>query len=121
VSLFVARPLGVAVFVLVLLLGVGACSTGVSAAARPVETNRVEMPPSYLFSPSAVQVPAGTTVTWHNGDNFTHSVQVAGVGDQALIARPGESVTVTFNTPGTYSYKCTFHSNMTGQVIVVAR
>ncbi len=121
VSHVVARPFGVALLSLVLLLGAVGCSASASAAAKAVETDHVEMPPSYLFSPSAIQVPAGTTVTWHNGDNFTHSVQVAGVNDQPEIARPGETVSIRFATPGTYSYRCTFHPNMTGQVIVAAR
>ncbi len=117
----VARPRGGALLFVVLLLAAVACGGSASAAAKPVETSRVEMPPSYLFSPQVIQVPAGTTVSWHNGDNFTHSVQVAGVSDQALIARPGDTVSVRFEKAGTFSYHCTFHPNMTGQVIVVPR
>ncbi len=119
-SHFLARPRAFALFFLLMLAAV-ACSASASAAAKPVETDHVEMPPSYYFSPQTIQVPAGASVTWHNGDNFTHSVQVAGVNDQALIARPGDSVSVKFDRPGTYSYHCTFHSSMTGQVVVVAR
>jgi plastocyanin len=121
VSRVPARVLGIVLLFLVLVLGAVACSGSASAAARPVETNRVEMPPSYLFAPTAIQVPVGTAVTWHNGDNFTHSVQVAGVNDQGQIARPGESVSITFDRAGTYDYRCTFHPKMTGQVTVVAR
>ncbi len=117
---FLARPIGVALLSIAVLLVAVACSSSASAAARPVETNHVELPPSYLFSPAAIQVPTGATVTWHNGDNFTHSVLVSGVGDQALVARPGDTVSLRFDKPGTYNYKCTFHPNMTGQVIVAA-
>jgi plastocyanin len=45
-----------------------------------VATTRVEMPPSYRFEPAVITVRAGSTVTWHNSDHFTHSVSVLGGG-----------------------------------------
>jgi plastocyanin len=66
-----------------------------------------------------IRVKAGTTVTWHNDDNFTHSVFVNGSNDQPKVAQPGESVQLTFDKPGEYNYICTFHPNdMKGKVIV---
>ena len=37
--------------------------------------------------------------------------------DTGLLAR-GETATVTFNRPGTYSFACTPHPSMIGQIIV---
>lgn len=89
------------------------------AEAKPVATSHVEMPPSYRFSPTVIEVPVGTAVTWHNSDNFTHSVRLldgSGVND---VARPGQSVSITFTKIGTYKYDCAFHPHdMSGEVIV---
>ncbi len=100
-------------------LGLGCAPSALSAA--PVMTDHVEMPKSYKFSPAVIEVEAGTTVTWHNDDNFTHSVQLM-PGGKPLIAQPGQSVHITFDKPGEYNYICTFHPNdMKGKVIVVAK
>jgi plastocyanin len=72
---------------------------------------------SYLFEPKVIEVGAGETVTWTNEDNFTHTVQVDGQEDHKV--GQGESVSITFETSGTYSYVCTLHSmDMDGEVIV---
>jgi plastocyanin len=105
--------------IVVLLAG---CEVQTNAAAAPVETAQVSMPPSYRFDPPAIQVPAGTTVTWSNSDNFTHSVSVNGGAFPFLNLPPGQSGAITFDQPGTYDYVCTYHAqNMKGRVIVVAR
>ncbi|HET8631766.1 MAG TPA: cupredoxin domain-containing protein [Thermomicrobiales bacterium] len=106
---------------LMLLPGCGAGTTG-GAAAAAVHTSTVDLPPSYRFDPAVITVPAGTTVTWTNHDNFTHSVKFDGGADTNVhIMRPGESASITFATPGEYPYVCTFHSqNMKGKVIVTA-
>ena len=105
--------------IIVLLAG---CAAQTSAAAAPVETAQVTMPPSYRFDPPAIQVPAGTTVTWRNADNFTHSVSVAGGKLPFLNLPPGQSGAITFDQPGAYPYICTYHAqDMKGTVIVVAR
>jgi plastocyanin len=45
-------------------------------------------------------------------------VQVQGQSE-VHIMRPGESTQITFDTPGDYSYVCTFHTqNMKGTVSV---
>ena len=93
---------------------------GQTASAAPVQTDHVNLPPSYLFDPAVIQVSAGTTVTWTNNDHFTHSVKVEDGPDHVI--RPGESVSIPFDTPGEYSYICTFHpKDMQGKVIVAAR
>ena len=55
--------------------------------------------------------------TWTNNDHFTHSVELDGQPDRQI--KPGESVEITFDTPGKYDYKCTLHPHdMSGTVIV---
>jgi plastocyanin len=90
---------------------------GSSESSGPVATTQVEMVKSYRFDPKVIEVDAGDTVTWTNEDNFTHTVQVDGQGDHKV--GQGESVSITFDAPGTYSYVCTLHSqDMDGEVIV---
>jgi plastocyanin len=111
------RPLllGAALVTLGLVAGCGP-----TANAAPVQTDRVNLPPSYQFEPAVIQVVAGTTVTWTNNDHFTHSVKVQDGPDH--IIKPGESVSITFDTPGQYPYVCTFHTqDMKGKVIVANR
>lgn len=68
------------------------------------------------FQPAAVQVPAGTTVTWEWDDgDVVHDV--AGDGFASELKADGEFAH-TFDTPGTYAYECTVHPGMVGRVIV---
>jgi plastocyanin len=90
---------------------------GSGESSEPVATTEVEMVKSYRFDPKVIEVEAGGTVTWTNEDNFTHTVQVDGQEDHEV--GKGESVSITFDAPGTYSYVCTLHSqDMDGEVIV---
>ena len=100
------------------LAAIGCASSDAgSANASPVATTTVDLPKSYKFEPAAITVKAGSTVTWTNDDNFTHSVRLAGA--QPLVMKPGERVTQTFDTPGTYQYDCSFHpKDMKGTVVV---
>jgi plastocyanin len=90
---------------------------GGSSSSEPVAATEVEMVKSYRFDPKVIEVEAGDTVTWTNDDNFTHSVQVAGQSDHKV--EQGDSVSITFDKPGTYDYVCTLHrTEMDGTVIV---
>ena len=103
--------------VLVLLVGTLLAGCGSSESSKPVATTEVLMPKSYRFEPKAIEVEAGDEVTWRNEDNFTHTVEVEDQDDMKV--EPGESVSFTFSTPGTYEYVCTLHSHdMRGTVIV---
>src|SRR5215213_9331158 len=84
----------------VALMLLAGCTAQPSAAAAPVETAEVTMPPSYRFDPPAIQVPAGTTVTWRNSDHFTHSVSVSGGVLPFLNLPPGQSGGLIFDQPG---------------------
>ena len=88
-----------------------------TADATPVATTTVDLPKSYRFAPPAIVVDVGATVTWTNNDDFTHNVTFA--GEDALTMKPGESVTRSFPTAGTFDYLCSLHPrDMTGTVTV---
>ena len=97
-------------------LAVAGCGgSGVSGPAE--KTTEVTMAKSYRYDPERIEIQAGQTVTWTNEDNFTHTVQVDGQEDHKV--ERGDSVSITFDEPGTYYYVCTLHSmDMEGEVIV---
>jgi plastocyanin len=103
--------------VLIVLLAALVAGCGGSGESTPVATTEVEMAKSYRFDPETIEIQAGETVTWTNEDNFTHTVEVEGQGDHKVDR--GDSVSITFDEPGTYDYVCTLHSHdMRGTVIV---
>jgi plastocyanin len=99
-----------------LVLVLAACG-GTAQASEPVATTEVTMAESYVFEPETIEVEPGATVTWRNEDRFTHTVRVEGQDDHEV--EPGQSVSITFDEPGTYAYVCTLHRrDMEGKVIV---
>jgi plastocyanin len=71
------------------------------------------------FTPAAIQVPAGTEVTWTFKDGFIPH-DVVGDGFSSGDPRRKGSFAHTFDRPGTYAYHCTVHDGMTGRVVVTA-
>ena len=89
--------------------------------ATPVATDQVDLPRSYKFAPADIIVSTGTTVTWTNNDNFTHSVRLLDGDGSPLVMKPGDQVTHTFDAVGTFRYDCSFHpKDMKGSVLVRA-
>jgi plastocyanin len=82
------------------------------AAAAPASVTIAD----FAFAPQAITVPRGTTVTWTNDDPFGHSIVGDGFSSESLDG--GATFQFTFDTPGTYSYVCGIHPQMTGTVIV---
>ena len=118
------RHIALALLVLVLLAACGGSDSGAdassSSAENPVPANTVDVK-DMRFSPSAITIKAGETVTWRFDDSGRpHNV----TGDQAAesiikspIIKKGE-YSATFTKPGVYHYTCTLHVQMTGTVTV---
>ncbi len=71
------------------------------------------------YSPSSITVNAGTTIKWTNKDAVDHTVTSdTGLFDSGSISGNGGSYSYTFQTAGTYSYHCTYHTYMKANVIV---
>ena len=68
------------------------------------------------FSPANVTVPAGSVVTWTNNDGSPHTA--TGQGFDSGNLNNGQTYSHTFNTPGTYQYVCSYHSDMVGTLKV---
>jgi plastocyanin len=84
-----------------------------------VATTAVDMK-NLAFTPSAIKVASGATVTWTNQDGTDHSVIFDG-GAAANTGTVGAGVAKAVVMPtaaGTYAYHCGFHPTMTGTVQV---
>jgi plastocyanin len=77
----------------------------------------------FLFRPAAIEVTAGSAVTWVNEDEIRHTV-TSGVPDgrdgkfDETLGGKGTRATVTFDRPGVYRYFCSRHQAMRGEVRV---
>ena len=73
-----------------------------------------------VFEKTELVVPVGTTVTWFNFDGEAHDViERTAFLFETPIANIGESLSLTFNVPGTYAYVCDLHANMEAVITVV--
>jgi len=73
---------------------------------------------NFSFSPAAATVPSGATVTWTNRDDVPHNI----VSTEKQFASPvldtDQQFSHRFEVSGTYSYYCSIHPRMTGQIVV---
>ena len=74
------------------------------------------------FIPTTITISKGTTVTWKNLEDRTHNAAADDKSWRTDDMGFGESKSVIFDKPGTYSYHCSHHAimgfGMTGTVIV---
>ena len=94
-------------------------ATQAGASAPPAGEPAVQIV-NFEFQPQKLTVKAGTTVTWTNRDTAIHAVK-----DTSPLATPaskdlaqGDTFSITYNQPGSYSYICGIHNYMTGSVEV---
>lgn len=76
---------------------------------------------NFEFKPKMIRVKSGTKVTWKNEDTNIHDVK-----DTSPLATPispemskGDTFSITYAQPGSYSYICGIHPYMIGSVEVV--
>jgi plastocyanin len=90
-----------------------------AAEAASAATPAIEID-NYSFSPGALTVPVGTTVTWTNKDEVPHTIVSA---DNPRLFRSGgldtdDKFAFKFTRAGTYKYFCSVHPYMTGEIVV---
>ena len=104
---------GVAAALAVALAPVGA------APARAATEHVVDIR-DMAFAPGTLTIVAGDTVTWTNSDSMPHTATSEDDAFDSGNLDEGQSFSFTFTEPGTYQYRCDYHSEMTGVIVVQA-
>lgn len=104
------------------VVATGAALFGVGHASAPVHAQAqlqasVTMT-NFMYDPEPLNIAPGTVVTWTNEDTARHSAtDDNGAFDTQLIAK-GQSASIEFDYPGTYTYTCVIHPFMHGTINV---
>ena len=69
------------------------------------------------FGQNPLTVSVGTTVSWVNTDNTTHTSAADGSQWSSGNIAPGERFNFTFASAGRYTYHCQIHPNMIGTIV----
>lgn len=73
----------------------------------------------FSYSPSSLTVAKGTKVTWTNNGSALHTVTGTSGGPNSNgNISPGGTYSFTFDTAGTFSYRCGNHASMQASVTV---
>lgn len=97
----------------------GTTSSSAAPATGPVRSGVVRVAISnYAFHPATITVAAGTKVTFSNHDQTAHTATSTQPAFDTGTVKPGHSVTVVLQKPGSYTYYCQFHAFMRGTVVV---
>jgi len=71
----------------------------------------------FEYTPSVLQVTPGTVVKWTNEDGAPHTATTKDKFDTGRLDK-GESSDITFETPGSFDFICTYHPYMKGRIVV---
>jgi len=107
-------PLVAAVAVVITLSVTSEPGSEIAARTRP---NAITIK-NFAFSPTPIQVTAGTTITITNADSAVHTATADRGGFDTGHIEGGGHATVTIGAPGTYAYHCDIHPDMKGSVVV---
>jgi len=74
-------------------------------------------------NPAVDTIAAGDSITWAWNAAGSHSIQSTGLPgifrNSVVMSGANDTYTVTFRTPGTYTYQCAVHgAAMTGRIVV---
>jgi plastocyanin len=117
-----------AIFVLPVLLTVSVGALAEPPVAATAATTKVAVADDattisikeFMFAPTAMTVPVGTTVRWKNLDGEPHTVRSVDTAFASNALDQNDSFTFKFDKPGTYRYVCSIHPQMVGTIVVKA-
>lgn len=133
--------IGVIVIAVVIMAAVGiylaaSASPGATPSTTATTSSQSNEPPAVQISVYASNAPGyrpdtvtlvigvNNTVAWTNIDSTGHTVTSTSAPSGASFdsgnLNSGAKYTHTFAVPGTYQYKCSYHSQMTGTIVVKA-
>ena len=70
------------------------------------------------FSPAALTLPLGSTVTWRNDDDRSHTATSSTGAFASGTLGTGATFAKTFGSAGTFPYFCEFHPDMQGTIAI---
>jgi len=73
---------------------------------------------NFDFTPMALSVKPGSSVTWTNKDGEPHTVVSEAGLFRSKALDQGDSFTFKFDKPGTYKFLCSIHPQMMGVITV---
>lgn len=88
-------------------------SAPLHAAATP--SVKIE---NFAFTPPALTVKVGDTVTFENDDDIPHLVVANDASFRSKALDTGDSYAFTFTKAGDYAYYCGLHPHMQGKITV---
>ena len=109
-----------ALIVAVMLIGLIALSWMIPQSTTPAAAafGYISIKDSF-FDPATRTINVGDTAFWTNDGAISHNITSDQAGLFGFPSLPaGYPYSFTFNTPGTYTYYCSFHANMSGTIIV---
>ena len=96
----------------------GGSSTPPTPSGTAAPTSATVSVRDRIFSPSEVRIAVGGNVAWTNSDDRAHTATSNdGSFDSGSVATGGR-FSHRFAAPGTFPYRCDFHPDMTGTVVV---
>ncbi|MGH8306390.1 MAG: cupredoxin domain-containing protein [Steroidobacteraceae bacterium] len=98
-------------------IALAGCGGGTSPApANPAPTAVTIR--NFAFSPTPLTVSRGAKVTWTNQDSSVHTVTAVDSSFDSGNLAQGQSFTRTFDSAGTFAYRCNIHQYMTATVVI---
>lgn len=70
------------------------------------------------FGANPLTIQVGTTISWLNNDNTTHTSSADGSQWSSGNIAPGGRFNFTFASAGRFTYHCQIHPNMVGTIVV---
>ena len=92
-------------------------AAGVAAVTAAASPATVDID-NFAFTPAALTVTVGTTVTWKNEDDSPHRIGDKDGTFKSAALDTDDTFSHTFAAPGEYPYICTIHPYMAGTIIV---
>ena len=90
-----------------------------SSTERASSSQRISIS-GFAFSPPALEVSPGETVSWTNDDGAPHQIMLKN-GTASDVLMPTKSYSSKFDEVGSYDYFCSIHPYMTGKIVVTER
>jgi plastocyanin len=92
--------------------GAVSTSAGTGSSGDQVEVK------DFAFSPGTLKVKVGTKVTWKFDDSTAHTVKADDGSFHSSGLSGGKTYSFTFSKAGQYSYICSIHPSMKGEIDV---